>query len=144
MSGEYEIVDEATRQQAGDAVVANIRARYPAEPEIDKILTRKMDRRREGKGYQGVTVEQLADGTQKLITARLGEQARIANARWLSGGASKLQMVFDLDWRGPDGGDVRTETLVLRMEPAASVTESSRALISFCVPSTSRSSVTPG
>ena len=76
MSGEYEIVDEATRQQAGDAVVANIRARYPAEPEIDKILTRKMDRRREGKGYQGVTVEQLADGTQKLITARLGEQAR--------------------------------------------------------------------
>ncbi len=127
MSGEYEIVDEATRQQAGDAVVANIRARYPAEPEIDKILTRKMDRRREGKGYQGVTVEQLADGTQKLITARLGEPARIANARWLSGGASKLQMVFDLDWRGPDGGDLRTETLVLRMEPAASVTESSRA-----------------
>ena len=126
MSGDYQIIDEARRRQPSDDDIAQIRARYPVEPEIDKILTRKMHRRREGKGYTGVSLERLVLGTQGLITERLGEPARIANARWLSGGASKLQMMFDLDWRGPEGGDVRTETLVLRMEPAASVTESSR------------------
>ena len=126
MSGEYQVIDEARRLRPGDDDIAQIRARYPVEPEIDKILTRKMHRRREGKGYTGVTLERLVEGTQGLITERLGEPAKIANARWLSGGASKLQMMFDLEWRGPEGGDVRTETLVLRMEPAASVTESSR------------------
>jgi aminoglycoside phosphotransferase (APT) family kinase protein len=127
MAGEYQILDEAQRQQPGDDIVAGIRARYPVEPEIDKILTRKLQRRREGKGYTGVTLERLVDGTQRLIGEQLGQPTTIANARWLSGGASKLQMMFDLDWHGPDGGDMRTETLVLRMEPAASVTESSRA-----------------
>ena len=127
MPGEYQILDEALRQRPSDAAIAQIRARYPVEPEIDKILTRKMERRREGTGYPGVTLERLVEGTQKLISARLGKPATIANARWLSGGASKLQMVFELAWRGPDGGDERTEPMVLRMEPAASITESSRA-----------------
>lgn len=127
MTGEYQILDENLRRQPTDAVISQIRARYPTEPEIDKILTRKMHRRREGKGYTGVTLERLVEGSERLISERLGAPAIVANARWLSGGASKLQMMFDLEWRGPDGGEVRTETLVLRMEPAASVTESSRA-----------------
>ena len=127
MPGEYQILDEGQRQQPSDAVIEQIRARYPVEPEVDKVLTRKMHRRREGKGYTGVTLERLVDGTQRLIGKRLGQAVTIANARWLSGGASKLQMMFDLDWRGPEGGEQRTETLVLRMEPSASITESSRA-----------------
>lgn len=126
MAGEYQIIDEARRRQPEDADIAQIRARYPTEPEIDKILSGKMDRRREGQGYTGVTLERLVDGTQKLIGARLGRPVTIANAHWLSGGASKLQMRFDLDWSGPDGDAPGTETLVLRMEPAASITESSR------------------
>ena len=127
MSGDYQIIDEARRRQPSDEDIAQIRARYPVEPEIDKILTRKMHRRREGKGYTGVTLERLVEGTQKLISERLGQPTTIANAGWLSGGASKLQMQFELDWRGPEIGEMRTEKLVLRMEPAASVTESSRA-----------------
>jgi aminoglycoside phosphotransferase (APT) family kinase protein len=127
MLGQYQILGEEQRQKPNDEVMAQIRARYPVEPEIDKILTRKMHRRREGKGYTGVTLDRLVDGTQRLISERLGQDTSVANARWLSGGASKLQMQFDLDWRGPEGGDLRTEALVLRMEPAASITESSRA-----------------
>jgi len=127
MAGEYHILDEAQRRRPDDGVIADIRARYPVEPEIQKILTRKMVRRREGSGYTGVTLERLVAGTEHLISARLGKTVAIANAKWLSGGASKLQMMFDLDWAGPEGGETRTETLVLRMEPAASVTESSRA-----------------
>jgi aminoglycoside phosphotransferase (APT) family kinase protein len=127
MAGEYQIIDEAARRKPGEADIAAIRARYPTEPEIDKILTRKMQRRGEGQGYQGVTLDRLVAGTEQLISARLGKPVRISNARWLSGGASKLQLVFELAWTGPEEGEPRTESLVLRMEPAASVTESSRA-----------------
>jgi aminoglycoside phosphotransferase (APT) family kinase protein len=127
MAGEYQIIDEARRANPDEATIAAIRTRYPVEPEIDKILTRKMYRRREGSGYTRVTLERLIDGTQKLISERLGAPVTIANAGWLSGGASKLQMRFELNWRGPENGKLSAESLVLRMEPAASVTESSRA-----------------
>lgn len=126
MAGEYQIVDEAARRRPSDEVIERIRARYPTEPEIDRVLTTKMQRRQRGEAYEGITLERLIDGTQRLIGDRLGAPVTIADAHWLSGGASKLQMVFDLDWSGPDGGERRTDSLVLRMEPAASVTESSR------------------
>ena len=126
MVADYQIMDEARRARPDDADIAQIRARYPVEPEIDKVLSRKMQRRRGGEGYTGVTLDRLIDGTQALLSDRLGRAVTIADARWLSGGASKLQMVFELSWDGPDGGQPRTESLVLRMEPAASVTESSR------------------
>ena len=82
--------------------------------------------RRHGPGYQGVTAERLVEGTKALIEANVGGNVQIENARWLSGGASKLQVLFDLRWRGEDGASERTDKMVLRMEPAASVTESSR------------------
>lgn len=126
--GEYKILDEALRRCPTDAAIKSIRSRYPTEGEIDKILTGKMQRRRQGAGYQGVSLDRLADGANRLITQRLGRPVAIANPRWLSGGASKIQMMFELEWRGlDDQSDARIETLVLRMEPAASVTESSRA-----------------
>lgn len=119
-------IDETRRRAPDAAMIAAIRERFPTEREIDAILTRKLQRRN-GPGYTPIAVETLADGTAALIAARLGYPVTIANPRWLSGGASKLQMVFELVWRGSDGsGDERTTQLVLRMEPAASVTESSR------------------
>jgi aminoglycoside phosphotransferase (APT) family kinase protein len=110
------------RRAPTDAFIADIRDRFPVEREIDAILTRKM-RRRSGSGFQAVAIDTLIAGTRRLIEARLGHPVEIADAHWLSGGASKLQMVFDLR-RDPGAGD--TSRMVLRMEPAASVTESSR------------------
>lgn len=118
--------DEAARRAPDTAMIDAIRARFPTEREIDAILTRKMRRRSAG-GYQPVALETLATGVERLISAREGYPVTIAAPRWLSGGASKLQMVFELIWYGPDGRTPGTRsTLVLRMEPAASVTESSR------------------
>jgi aminoglycoside phosphotransferase (APT) family kinase protein len=125
MAGEYEIIDEALRRNPTEAVIAAIRSRYPVEAEIDAVLTRKM-RRRNGPGYQAVLLEQLLDGIKALIEASVGYDVRIEGGRWLSGGASKLQVVFDLHWRGPNGAGAAVDRMVLRMEPAASVTESSR------------------
>lgn len=126
MAGEYRVIDEASRRCPSEEIIGQIRGRYPTEPEIDRVLTTKLRRRQRRESYHGITLDTLVGGTERLIGERLGSPVAIANARWLSGGASKLQMVFDLDWQGPDGGLRRSDTLVLRMEPAASVTESSR------------------
>ena len=126
MPGKYQIIDEASRRCPSDEIITQIRDRYPTEPEIDRVLTTKLHRRQRGESYEGITLDRLIDGTERLIGERLGSPVKIANARWLSGGASKLQMVFDLDWRGPEDGEQRNESLVLRMEPVSSVTESSR------------------
>lgn len=123
--GEYEIINEGQRQRPNDAIIAQIRDRYPTEPEIDRVLTTKMKRRQAGKCFEAATLSQLIEGASNLISDRLGRPVKISNAKWLSGGASKIQMKFELEWTGPDGED-RTDVLVLRMEPAASVTESSR------------------
>jgi len=123
--GEYEIINEGQRQRPNDAIIAQIRDRYPTEPEIDRVLTTKMKRRQAGKCFEAATLNQLVEGTSNLISDRLGRPVKISNAKWLSGGASKIQMKFELDWTEPDGEE-RTDVLVLRMEPAASVTESSR------------------
>ena len=118
--------EEAERRAPSNETVAAIRARYPTEREIDKTLSRKMSRRK-GPGYTPVSLETLVAGAKALIEADLGYPIEVQGARWLSGGASKLQMLFDLVWHGPTAeGELRTTRLVLRMEPAASVTESSR------------------
>jgi len=115
------------RSKPTDAFIDDIRNRFPTEKEIDVVLTRKM-RRRNGTMFQAVSLETLVDGTHRLIADRLGYAIEIKDARWLSGGASKLQMVFNLKWRGENGTAEQevVTPMVLRMEPAASVTESSR------------------
>ena len=116
---------EDVRQRPTEAFIEQVRARFPVEREIDAVLTRKMRRRRGGAGFQAVPLETLVAGAQSLLRDRMGGDVEVADARWLSGGASKLQMVFDLRRRASDGAEDATR-MVLRMEPAASVTESSR------------------
>ncbi len=115
------------RRKPTDAFIDEMRARFPTEREIDVVLTRKMHRRN-GPSFEAINLETLIQGTHRLIADRLGYAVEISDARWLSGGASKLQMVFNLNWRGEHGagGPTVVTPMVLRMEPAASVTESSR------------------
>ena len=104
--------------------IAHIRRTLPCEREIDRILTRKL-LRRAGPQHTTVSLDQLVNGVLALLRKNLGTEFRIFDAQWMTGGASKLQMSFQLDWQSPELG--RTVTpLVLRMEPAASVVETSR------------------
>lgn len=104
--------------------IAELRRRFPCETEIDRVLTRKLERRA-GPPYAPVTLAQLQAGTEALLRSQLAEPFTIRDCRWLSGGASKLQMAFTLDWSQPGLG--RTSTpLVLRMEPSEAITETSR------------------
>jgi aminoglycoside phosphotransferase (APT) family kinase protein len=100
--------------------IAELRRRFPVEPEIDRVLVRKLQRRARGP-YRPQSLQSLIDGVTALLSASIGGSFQIADAQWLTGGASKLQMAFTL--RSPASPDTR---LVLRMEPAASVCETSR------------------
>jgi aminoglycoside phosphotransferase (APT) family kinase protein len=114
------------RASPDDAFIARIRAAYPVEAEIDRVLTRKL-RGRGGPEYAPVPLDGLVEGVAALIRADLGDRFSIRNPRWLAGGASKLQMAFDLEWSGMSGeGPLRTESMVLRMEPPEAIVETSR------------------
>ena len=116
-----------SRRRPDAALIDAIRERFPVEREIDKILTRKMHRRA-GLSFQLPSLDDLVSATTAMIGARVGYPVTLERARWLSGGASKLQVAFDLRWRGVGGAAeaVTLTPMVMRMETAASVTESSR------------------
>ena len=114
------------RATPDEAFIARVRAAYPVEAEMDRVLTRKL-KHRAGPGYAAVALETLVDGVSSLTRSNIGDGFTITNPRWLGGGASKLQMAFDLGWNGPDGGDARrTDAMVLRMEPPEAIVETSR------------------
>lgn len=104
--------------------IAGLRARFPTEAEIDRVLTRKLERR-SGPGYAPQALDTLVKGVQSLLEAEVREPFVLTEPRWLSGGASKLQMAFTLEWNRPGRGRERTP-MVLRMEPAESIVETSR------------------
>ena len=104
--------------------ISSLRQRFPVEKEIDHILTRKLERR-SGPGYSPIPLTTLIESLHALLLANIGDRFEIKNARWLSGGASKLQMAFSLEWNRPGIGFEQT-AMVLRMEPAESIVETSR------------------
>ncbi len=105
-------------------LISSLRKNYPCEPEIDRILTRKM-KRRNGCGYITQTLESMVRNLDTLLRNELEGDFEITNPRWLSGGASKVQMAFSLTWRRPGVGK-ETTPMVVRMEPAESLVETSR------------------
>jgi aminoglycoside phosphotransferase (APT) family kinase protein len=104
--------------------IASLRRRFPVERTVDRVLTRKLEGR-SGPGYVPSTLAALTEGVASLIRAHGGTSFRITDQRWLSGGASKVQMAFALDWDRPGVGLEKTR-MVLRMQPAESIVETSR------------------
>lgn len=104
--------------------IDDLRRRFPCESEVDRVLTRKLSRRA-GPGYTPVSLEEMRESICSLLRSALDGPFEVQNVRWLSGGASKIQVAFRLHWTEPDHGFTATE-LVVRMEPAESIVESSR------------------
>src|SRR4051794_31769697 len=98
--GALDVLDDPATE-----LIDEIRRRFPTERETDELLTRKM-RRRSGPPYVPVTVDQLRGGLERLLSEKLSGDFEIVNARWFTGGASKIQMGFDLHWEDPARGPV--------------------------------------
>jgi len=102
----------------------SLRQRFPCEPGVDDFLTRKL-MARAGAPYSPVSLGTLVAAVESLLGAQLSTAFAVRAPRWLTGGASKLQMAFELDWQ-PEAGAQVTSPMVLRMQPAESIVESSR------------------
>lgn len=117
--------DYATLDAPPQSFIDAMRARYPTEVETDRLLARKLERRRAmTETYVPPTLDELADCVRAYCESNLEPPFEIASPRWLSGGASKLQIMFELTWRCD--GEVRRDTMVLRMDPAESANATSR------------------
>ena len=104
--------------------IESLRKQFPIEKEMDRVFTRKL-MRRSGPAYSPVALETLCNSLRSLLLNELTDPFEIRDAKWLSGGASKLQVSLKLDWNQPGVGRTLTP-MVIRMEPAESIVETSR------------------
>ncbi|MDB5970312.1 MAG: Acyl-CoA dehydrogenase protein [Hydrocarboniphaga sp.] len=105
-------------------LIASMRKRFEVEREVDRALTYKMEKR-SGPAYTKLPLETLVAGLKSLIASQLKEPFEISNAHWLAGGASKLQVGFDLAWNRPGVGR-ETTRMVLRNDLAEALHATSR------------------
>ena len=105
--------------------IAQMRARYPTEPSVDEALTRRLRKRNLDLSYSSPALEHVEQRLTAFLTAQVDQPVTIRNLQRLTGGASKEQFVFDLDWIR-DGEPRVGDRMVLRCEPAASIVETSR------------------
>lgn len=102
-----------------------MRMRYPTERETDELLVRKLERRAaQTQEYHVPRLSEMAECLQKFFKAQLATPFHISDLRWLSGGASKLQVLFEIDWE--QDGEPRHDRMVVRMDPAESHNATSR------------------
>jgi aminoglycoside phosphotransferase (APT) family kinase protein len=114
------------RQHPTPEFIAALRKRFPTEPEIDRVLTRKMQAR-SGAPFRPVTLDEATACLKSMLQTELSVPFEVRNAHWMTGGSSKLQITFDLDWQGMDNKAARHVTpMILRMSPAESIVETSR------------------
>ncbi|MGM7669222.1 phosphotransferase family protein [Microbacterium sp. A93] len=117
-------VDHARRDAPDAAFIEQMRERFPSEAEYDRMLTRKAESRADPRQAPS-TLEDLRVALDAFLDAKVKGPHRVDNMRWLSGGASKLQAAFSLEWNDPLEG-LTTSQLVLRMEPQESLNATSR------------------
>lgn len=116
---DFDLLDDPPK-----AFIEEMRRRFPTERETDELLVRKLERRG-GPPYTPVSLRELVDGLHALLEERVQGDFEVSNARWFTGGASKIQMGFDLRWEDPVRGP-SNDRMMLRMDPAESHNATSR------------------
>lgn len=104
--------------------VNSLRERYPVERTVDEALTRKLSRRTD-EAMTATNVSDLHQLLQAFLTKHIDGDFEIRNLAPLTGGASKEQFSFEIDWIC-NGEHRKGERMVLRREPGESVVESDR------------------
>lgn len=117
-------IGESDRDHPSPEFIQCMRNRFPTEREVDKVLTRKMERR-SGPPFHDMSLEGVSSCVAAFLKAHIEGPFDISAQRWFSGGASKIQMGFDLAWC-PPGSDHTTTRLVVRMDPAEGMNATSR------------------
>jgi aminoglycoside phosphotransferase (APT) family kinase protein len=106
------------------AFIESMRRRYPTERETDELLVRKMERR-SGPPYKRTTLDELSGYLHAMLSEKIEGPFNVTDRTWFTGGVSKIQMGFTLQWNDPQRGPSR-ERLVVRMDPSESMNTTSR------------------
>ena len=117
-------VGHALRDAPDEGFIARMKSRFPTEREFDKMLTRKA-RQRSLPRRTATTLNDFAIRLDAFLRDHVQGQFEVSRLRWMSGGGSKIQLAFSLDWNDPESGRTRTD-LVIRMEPQESLNATSR------------------
>lgn len=91
------------------------RRRFPTDSASQIALDLKF-RRRGGPIWMRSTPEELSTALTKFLEKRVEGDIAVTDTRWLTGGASKIQMAFTLNWSEPGRGPV-ADRMLLRMDP---------------------------
>lgn len=113
------------RDRPDDAFIKEMSVRFPIERESDELLVRKLERRRDvTETYTPATLDELARAARDMFRSRVEGPVEVRDPRWLAGGASKLQILFDLVLG--EGPLATVEQVVVRMDPEESHNATSR------------------
>lgn len=116
----FAILDAPTRN-----FIEQMQLKYPTERETNELLVRKLERRaNQTQDYHVPRLSEMEEWIHAFFTANLDAPFRISHPRWLAGGASKLQVLFEIDWQ--EAGQQRHDRMVVRMDPAESHNTTSR------------------
>lgn len=118
--------NDLRRDAPDDEFMEQVRAAYPTEREYDRMLTRKMERRREPGTHRQITLGEMTDHVTRFLDAHVDGPFTVTDTRWMLGGASKIQFGFTL-LRPEAPEEERSARLVIRMEPRESLNATSRA-----------------
>lgn len=120
------VVDFEIQDNPTEAYIQDLRSRFPVEREVDAMLTRKM-RRRSGPPYHRLTLNEMKKHLENFLSHELsGTDFAVTDVRWFTGGVSKIQVGFTLDWESPERGR-RVDRMVVRMDPSEGSNATSRA-----------------
>jgi aminoglycoside phosphotransferase (APT) family kinase protein len=111
------------KQAPTESWIEAIRHRYPTERFVDLALTRKLKRR--GLPYSIPSVALVAERLDAFIARRLDTSFVVSDVKPLTGGSSKAQFSFRLNWEDKHRGACE-ESLVLRLQPGESIVETHR------------------
>ena len=113
------------RDKPTNEFINEMSRRYPVERETDHLLIRKM-RLRVSPPYRRPSLDALSKCLQNMLEEKIEGDFIIKDQSWFTGGVSKIQMGFTLDWNDPKRGP-SVDRLVIRMDPAESSNTTSRA-----------------
>jgi aminoglycoside phosphotransferase (APT) family kinase protein len=117
---------QALRHQPTADWIAQVRARFPVEPAIDQVFTRKLNKR-VGTPEHSMDFSALPERLRAFLAQATGQpELRVSEVQRLAGGASKEQFSFVLHWRPDAGGPPVARRMMLRMDPSEAIVETHR------------------
>ena len=117
-------IDHALRDAPTESFIKQMRERFPTEREFDSMLTRKLQHRNSPR-RAATTLKEFSVYLDAFLRAHLDNDFEVSRLRWMTGGGSKIQLAFSLNWNDPEHGRTTTQ-MVIRMEPQESLNATSR------------------